>query len=86
MPPNGSGGYSTEHIKLSKVGLFSLKNIKTRGNLIAVYDYLIRGYQEDRVTISLEAHSSRKGSYKHEVECRKFQLVFLFFKYQSSLL
>lgn len=78
--------HRTQKKKLSKLCLFSLEKRNHRGNLIAVNNYLIRGFQEDRVTLFLEVHSNRKRSYGHKLEHGKFQSVFLFFKYQNSLL
>lgn len=72
--------------KLSKSCLSRLEKRKQRGNPVAVYHYLIRGYQEDRVILFLELHRHRKRGYGHELEHAKSQLIFLFFKYQNSLL
>lgn len=70
----------------SKPSLFSVEERKQRGNLIAVYNYLIRGYQKDGVRLFLEVHSSRKRGYRRKLEHEEFRFVFLFFKYQNSLL
>jgi len=78
--------HKTYNKKLSKLCLFSLEKRRKRGNRIAFYNYLIRRCQEDRVILFLEVHSNRKRGYGHEVEHGKFQSVFLFFKYQNSLL
>lgn len=79
-----SGGQSTELSRGdSKSWLFSLKRRNQRGNLIAVCNYLSRGYQGDGLRLLLELHCSRKRESRHKPEREKFQLDFLFFKYKN---
>lgn len=57
--------------KLRELSLFSLK--KRRGDLIAVYNDLIRGYRDGRNKFRLELHNS-KGANRHKLEHGKFPL------------
>lgn len=67
--------------RLRELGLFSLKQTRQRGDLSAVYTYLIRGQKEDGARAFLEEPDNRTRSKKSKLEHGKFWLRTRNFKF-----
>lgn len=52
--------------------LFSLQQRRQRGDVVAVYNYLIRGYRENGAKLFLEVHSGKTRYKEHKLEHEKF--------------
>ena len=59
--------------RLGEAGLFSLKNTRLRGDLIAVYSNLMGGYREDGARLFLKVHRDRARDNRHKLEHGEFQ-------------
>lgn len=51
--------------------LFSLKKRRLRGDFTAVYNYLSRGYREDRARLFLKEYGNGTRSKRHKFECEE---------------
>lgn len=48
----------------SGLGLFSLEERRLGRNLVAVYNYMVKGFREDRARLFVEVHNGRTRSNK----------------------
>lgn len=58
----------------SSLGLFSLEKRRFSGDLVAGYNYMVKGFKEDRSRLFLEAQNSRTRGSKPKLEHGKFPL------------
>jgi len=58
----------------SGLGQFNLKKQKFSGDLVAVYNYMVGGFREDKARLFSKVHNSRTSGNKPKLEHGKFPL------------
>lgn len=56
------------------MGVFSLEKRKFSGDLVAVYNYMVKGFREDKARLFSEVHDSRTRGNKPKLKHGKFPL------------
>lgn len=69
---------------LGEAGLFSLKNTRLRGDIIAVYSNLMGGYREQGARLFLKVHRDRARDNKHKLEHGKFHYKHKLFHHKGD--